>query len=281
MIGSVDVGGMTGWQATVAVKTTYYAPLVVRVAHHSFSVKPAAFRTSVPVTAAVQTARTAPPSTVVPLKPTFGKKLVHRWVENLVAKTYLPARPGVIFLRGDRPLVRHHHRGHRAQMFATQIRIRDAIQTGTRTTIVAPLRVLTAPDVKAGPIIVIHRGLNHLVLFHGEHRIRVIPVATGQAIYPTPLGNFQIVVKEKNPWWYPPTQDAWAKGLKPVPPGPGNPLGTRWMGLSAPGVGIHGTDEPWSIGHSESHGCIRMQVPDAEWLYRRVRVGTPVFIVAS
>jgi len=86
-------------------------------------------------------------------------------------------------------------------------------------------------------------------------------------------------VKEKNPWWYPPTQDAWAKGLQPVPPGPGNPLGTRWMGLSAPGVGIHGTDEPWSIGHSESHGCIRMQVPDAEWLYKRVRVGTPVFII--
>ena len=67
----------------------------------------------------------------------------------------------------------------------------------------------------------------------------------------------------------------------PVPPGPGNPLGTRWMGLSAPGVGIHGTDEPWSIGHSESHGCIRMQVPSAEWLFNRVRVGTPVFIIAA
>ena len=84
-----------------------------------------------------------------------------------------------------------------------------------------------------------------------------------------------------NPWWYPPTQDAWAKGLKPVPPGPGNPLGTRWMGLNTPGVGIHGTSEPWSIGHSESHGCIRMQVPDAEWLYKHVRIGTPVFIISD
>jgi L,D-transpeptidase ErfK/SrfK len=53
------------------------------------------------------------------------------------------------------------------------------------------------------------------------------------------------------------------------------------MGLSAPGGGIHGTSEPWSIGHSESHGCIRMQVPDAEWLYTRVQVGTPVFIIPS
>ena len=88
-------------------------------------------------------------------------------------------------------------------------------------------------------------------------------------------------MKWKNPWWYPPVQDSWAKGLKPVPPGPSNPLGTRWMGLSAPGVGIHGTDEPWSIGHSESHGCIRMQVSSAEWLFTRVRIGTPVFIVPS
>ena len=76
--------------------------------------------------------------------------------------------------------------------------------------------------------------------------------------------------KQRNPWWYPPTYDAWAKGLKPVPPGPGNPLGTRWMGLDAPGVGIHGTDAPASIGYSASHGCIRMHVPDAEWLFEHV-----------
>jgi lipoprotein-anchoring transpeptidase ErfK/SrfK len=51
------------------------------------------------------------------------------------------------------------------------------------------------------------------------------------------------------------------------------------MGLSVPGVGIHGTDEPSSIGFSASHGCIRMQVPDAEWLFNHVAVGTTVFIV--
>ena len=64
-----------------------------------------------------------------------------------------------------------------------------------------------------------------------------------------------------------------------MPPGPNNPLGTRWMGLSAPGVGIHGTDEPGSIGWNASHGCIRMQVVDSEWLFDHVRVGTTVFIV--
>jgi lipoprotein-anchoring transpeptidase ErfK/SrfK len=53
------------------------------------------------------------------------------------------------------------------------------------------------------------------------------------------------------------------------------------MGLSAPGVGIHGTPDAASIGYSASHGCIRMRIPDAERLYRRVEVGTTVFIVRA
>ena len=89
---------------------------------------------------------------------------------------------------------------------------------------------------------------------------------------------FRIVDKQENPWWTPPTS-SWAQGLKPVPPGPGNPLGTRWMGLAAPGVGIHGTPDDASIGYSGSHGCIRMHIPDAEWLFEHVGVGTPVVIL--
>jgi lipoprotein-anchoring transpeptidase ErfK/SrfK len=280
-IGPVSVGGMTAWQAKVAVKQTYAAPLVVRVKHHTFPVKPAHFHTSVPVDAAVQTALTAAADTAVPLKPTFSKWHVQKWVRNLAAKTYRAPVPGSIAIHNGRPRLFHPHPGHRLQLVATQVLIRDELLAGTRGTIVAPLHVLKAPGVKNEAIIVVHRSLNRLVLFRGTHWVRAFPVATGQAIYPTPLGRFSIIVKEKNPWWYPPTQDAWAAGLKPVPPGPGNPLGTRWMGLSTPGVGIHGTSEPWSIGHSESHGCIRMQVPDAEWLYKRVRVGTPVFIVPN
>ena len=64
-------------------------------------------------------------------------------------------------------------------------------------------------------------------------------------------------------------------------PGPDNPLGTRWMGLSAPGVGIHGTPSDASIGYSASHGCIRMHIPEAEWLFNHVDVGTTVFIVSA
>jgi len=108
--------------------------------------------------------------------------------------------------------------------------------------------------------------------------VRWFGVATGQSAYPTPVGDFEIVNMQRNPWWYPPPSP-WAKDSEPVPPGPGNPLGTRWMGLSTPYVGIHGTPDSASIGYSASHGCIRMRIPDAEWLFQHVEIGTPVFIV--
>ena len=127
--------------------------------------------------------------------------------------------------------------------------------------------------------IVILRGSNRLLFFDDAKLVRWFGVATGQASYPTPLGDYEIVTLQRNPWWYPPPS-GWAADSEPVPPRPGNPLGTRWMGISAPYVGIHGTPDAASIGYSASHGCIRMRIPDAEWLFRRVEVGTPVFIIA-
>jgi lipoprotein-anchoring transpeptidase ErfK/SrfK len=280
-IGSVVVGGMTADEATTAVQDAYFAPVVVHVGHRNYPVSPHHFHTGLSLATAIQTALTAPADTAVPLTPTLDSELIAKWVQKLAKKTDLPAVAGTLLLRNSRPFFTHSHSGRALRKFPTRMLVRSTILGGTRTLIVAPLKQLAAPAQAREPVIVIHRGSNRLYLYNGVRLIRTFPVATGQAIYPTPLGHFEIVVKELNPWWYPPTQDAWAKGLKPVPPGPGNPLGTRWMGLSAPGVGIHGTDEPWSIGHSESHGCIRMQVPDAEWLYVRVQVGTPVFIIAS
>jgi lipoprotein-anchoring transpeptidase ErfK/SrfK len=280
-IGSVAVGGMTADEATAAVQTAYFAPVVVHVGHRNYPVSPHHFHTALAAGPAVQAALTAATDTVVPLTPTFETALVVKWVKSLAAKTDRPAVAGRVLLRRDRPVFTSVHTGRALRPFATRMRIQNAIVTGARTTVVASLKKLTAPATKAEPIIVIHRGANRLYLYNGVRLVRTFPVATGQAAWPTPLGQFDIVVKQKNPWWFPPTQDSWAAGAKPVPPGPGNPLGTRWMGLSAPGVGIHGTDEPWSIGHSESHGCIRMQVPSAEWLFNRVQIGTPVFIVPS
>ena len=281
-IGSVDVSGLTAEQATAAVEHAYFAPVVLHVVHRGYSVSPHHFRAALGGLAeAVQTALTAPADTAIRLTPTLDTKLVAKWIKTLAKKTYRAPVAGTVLLRHGRPFFTHAHPGRALRPFPTRMLIRDAVVSGDHTVIVAPVRKLDAAAVKSEPVIVIHRASNRLYLYNGTHLVRVFPVATGQAAWPTPLGHFEIVVKQRNPWWFPPTQDSWAAGAKPVPPGPGNPLGTRWMGLSAPGVGIHGTSEPWSIGHSESHGCIRMQIASAEWLFNRVRIGTPVFIVPA
>jgi lipoprotein-anchoring transpeptidase ErfK/SrfK len=281
-IGSVDVSGLTAEAATTAVQTAYFARVSLHVGHHGFSVSPHHFHTALGnLDAAVQTALMAPADTSVAFTPTLDSTLVSKWVKTLAKKMYGAPVAGQVVLRHSRPFFTHAHPGRALRPFPTRMMIQHSILNGTRTVIIAPLRTINAASVKSEPVIVIHRGINRLYLYNGTRLVRVFPVATGQPAWPTPLGHFEIVVKQKNPWWFPPTHDSWAAGAQPVPPGPNNPLGTRWMGLSAPGVGIHGTDEPWSIGHSESHGCIRMQVPSAEWLYNRVRIGTPVFIIPS
>ena len=130
-------------------------------------------------------------------------------------------------------------------------------------------------------MIVIRRGSKVLDLYDSLRLVKQFRIATGQSSYPTPLGRYEIINMQRNPWWYPPEGSAWAEGAEPVPPGPGNPLGTRWMGISAPYVGIHGTPDAASIGYSASHGCIRMLIPQVEWLFERVEVGTTVFIVPN
>jgi lipoprotein-anchoring transpeptidase ErfK/SrfK len=116
-----------------------------------------------------------------------------------------------------------------------------------------------------------------LYLYRDDNLVRSYPVAVGQPAYPTPTGTFVVVNMQVDPTWLPPNSD-WAKNAKPIPPGPDNPLGTRWIGTSAPGVGIHGTPDDASIGTYASHGCIRMHIPDVEDLYARVVVGMPVII---
>jgi lipoprotein-anchoring transpeptidase ErfK/SrfK len=98
----------------------------------------------------------------------------------------------------------------------------------------------------------------------------VYPVAVGKPSTPSPVGDFTIVSHVANPTYS-------HKG-KVVGPGPGNPVGTRWMGLSEQGYAIHGTNAPGSIGKPASHGCIRMGRRDLEQLFAMVEPGDAVEI---
>ena len=130
-----------------------------------------------------------------------------------------------------------------------------------------------------GRHIVVDLSERHLYYYRYDHLVKRYPVAVGQPRYPTPTGTYKIIQMTKNPKWLPPNSD-WAKNATPAPPGPNNPLGTRWMGTSASGIGIHGVpaSENSSIGTYASHGCIRMYNWDAVQLFSRVVVGTPVII---
>jgi lipoprotein-anchoring transpeptidase ErfK/SrfK len=147
---------------------------------------------------------------------------------------------------------------------------------------IEPVDGVVGPKVLAalGPRIFVNISRLQLVLDRPGNEPRRYRIACGMDGHGTPTGKFRIVDKEANPPWLPPPSP-WAKGAKVIPPGPGNPLGTRWLGLDHGGVGIHGTNAPWSIGSRSSHGCIRMTIPDIENLYANVDTGIPVYILAS
>ena len=127
--------------------------------------------------------------------------------------------------------------------------------------------------------IVVDQSNYTLTLFLDGKRVKQYPIAVGTASYPTPNGLWSVTNMARNPTWIPPNSP-WAAGLEPVPPGASNPLGTRWIGTSAPLIGIHGTPQSWSIGSRASHGCIRMYIGDVEELFEQVTVGMPVEIRA-
>jgi lipoprotein-anchoring transpeptidase ErfK/SrfK len=126
--------------------------------------------------------------------------------------------------------------------------------------------------------IVIDRSGFRLRLFKNLKLASTYPIAVGQVGLETPAGLYDIQTKEVNPTWHVP-DSSWAGDLAgtDVPPGPGNPLVARWMGI-VDGAGIHGTDDIGSLGTAASHGCIRMAVPDVEALFDQVDIGTPVYV---
>jgi lipoprotein-anchoring transpeptidase ErfK/SrfK len=109
-----------------------------------------------------------------------------------------------------------------------------------------------------------------LALIENGIAVKVYPVAVGTSATPSPTGQFSVIARLVKPTYY--------HAGKVIQPGPGNPLGTRWMGLSLKGYGIHGTNAPGSIGKAASHGCIRMAQRDLEELFELVQVGEAVEI---
>jgi lipoprotein-anchoring transpeptidase ErfK/SrfK len=112
--------------------------------------------------------------------------------------------------------------------------------------------------------ILVRLSRRRLFLYQDNRLVKSYPIGIGKMLTRTPVGNYTIVSKVPYPYSH--------------PGGRLTPYGTYWMGLSRPGYGIHGTNQPWSIGKRVSHGCIRMYNQNVEELARMVRIGTPVQI---
>lgn len=127
--------------------------------------------------------------------------------------------------------------------------------------------------------IVINIPSRNLWVYEEKKIIRYFPVGLGRKGFMTPVGHFTVLRKVLDPAWENPYQ---TKNPLRISPGENNPLGTRWIGFhkdKAGEYGIHGTDNPKSVGYFSSHGCVRMKVTDAEKLFEMVNVGTPVDVV--
>jgi lipoprotein-anchoring transpeptidase ErfK/SrfK len=118
--------------------------------------------------------------------------------------------------------------------------------------------------------IVISIADRRLALLEDGQVIKTYAIAVGTRGTPSPEGDYSVINHAKNP--------TYRHEGKEIAPGQDNPLGTRWMGLSLKGYGIHGTNVPNSIGKAASHGCFRMGKADVEDLYSRVQVGDAVAI---
>ncbi len=192
------------------------------------------------------------------LRPLAGENGIHRVADGeslfSIARSYGLAVEHLAFANGYSPL---------------------AVDVPAGQELIVPLqRVLPRNPPRNG--LVLNLPERGVYLFREGHFERFIAVSIGdEEGSPTPTGAYSIIERIENPTWYPPS---WADVRGPVPPGPNNPLGRHWIGLSLTRTGIHGTNDPLNIGNAVTHGCIRAYPEAVADLFQKVRVGWPVRI---
>lgn len=283
-IAKIDVGGMTYEQALSTVRAQYAQPIVLTIGKKRYTVRGTQIRARYAIKRAVEEAlaRTGVGNTPVDVE--YSEKRLDRTVTRLMAR---------VGTKGSDPRWRLGRTPRiiqaKAGITASEKEIREQIVMALEDPTLRPgqeripLRRVrsTATLENMGYVVTVSKDELKLRLWRPKRgkavAVRTFRIAVGAPAFPTPRGRFTIVDKQVDPWWYPPDSD-WAEGEEPVPPGPSNPLGTRWMGFDRDQIGIHGTPNAGSLGSYASHGCIRMAIGSAEWLFERVSVGTPVLV---
>ncbi|HEX6390898.1 MAG TPA: L,D-transpeptidase family protein [Solirubrobacteraceae bacterium] len=216
----------------------------------------------------------------------YSRRAVQRTVDRVRVAVSRPAKDAKVNFTAANLTIRPAQIGRTIDTAKLRADIERALVSATeKRTVTAPIKRIK-PQVTGEkladeyPIVVtVDRAGFRLSLFKALKRVRVYPIAVGQAGLETPAGLYKIQNKAINPAWHVPNSP-WAGALAgTVIPGgaPNNPIKARWLGVYD-GVGVHGTDARGSIGSNASHGCIRMLIEDVEKLYEEVPVGSPIFI---
>jgi hypothetical protein len=213
-----------------------------------------------------------------------GEGGVRRFVRRTAGEVAVEPRDASIQLEGGALVFREAKPGAALDANRAERLLSRALEDGSATVRLSmhDVRPKVTPETM-GPTIVVHIDTNTLDLYDGFRVVKTWDVATAKPGWVTPAGEWTIDRKAENPTWYNPALDSWGAGLPAViPGGPGNPMGTRALYITAPGlIRIHGTSSPDSIGRYASHGCIRMHNEEIEQLYELVPVGTKVLIVGA
>ncbi len=300
-VGGTEVGGMTRVEALEAVQRRVQEqlsqPLTVRAAVGSWTTTPAELGRSADVGAAVDQAlrvsdsvgfitrvwhrlREEPVGVSIDLPFQDGGAGVSALVSSIADDVAQTPRDASVSVVDGKVTFVHSRPGHAVGTNVATRRLQGALEEGA-TSVRLPVKTVKpkVPDAKIGKTIVVDRTTNQLTLYDGFDLEKTYPVATAAAGYVTPPGQWTIIDKRENPTWTNPAPTTWGADLPAfIPPGPGNPLGTRALYLDASGIRIHGTSDVSSIGTHASHGCIRMLMSDVEEIYPLVPIGTRVIV---
>jgi lipoprotein-anchoring transpeptidase ErfK/SrfK len=221
----------------------------------------------------------------IPIELSYSKRAVRRFARGVGHSVDQDARDASIDFSGGQVVKVDSQNGRKVDTSQLVDRIEGDLTEATADhKVMAPVQVVKAKVTTAElaekypRVVAVNRGAFQLTLYDHLKVAKTYPIAVGQAGLETPAGEYNIQDKQVNPSWHVP-DSAWAGDLagQVIPPGPQDPIKSRWMGIYN-GAGIHGTDDVGSLGSAASHGCIRMAIPDVEDLFDRVEVGDPVFI---
>jgi L,D-transpeptidase catalytic domain/Putative peptidoglycan binding domain len=305
-IAGIEVGGMTTDEARTVLERRIVPrvgrPIVVVDGAHQYRLTTAQAKLHVDVAGMVRTALERSRSgnfvsrvyreatggrveTRVRLRIEYSRPAVQAFVGRVARSVDRPAQSAKV-VPSPTSLVTVPSRNGRAIYRRGLVRVLEnrLLHARWRRIVAAPIRVVR-PEVSTAQLaakypafILIDRSAFTLRLFRHLHFYKAYRIAVGRQGLETPAGEYEINDREINPSWHVPNSP-WAGSLagRVIPPGPDDPIKSRWLGFYN-GAGIHGTDDIGSLGTAASHGCIRMSIPDVEELFPLVPLHSPIYV---